>query len=57
MLFTSEGVKPDPEKVKVLEHISPAKYKDELKAFICMMQSNSDFITNFANKWLHYGHY
>ena len=57
MLFTSEGVKPDPEKVKVLEHISPAKYKDELKAFICMMQSNSDFITNFAKKWLHYGHY
>ena len=57
MLFTSEGVKPDPEKVKALEHISPAKDKDELKAFICMMQSNSDFITNFANKWLHYGHY
>ena len=37
MLFTSEGVKPDPEKVKALENISPPKDKDELKSFICMM--------------------
>ena len=50
MLFTSEGVKPDPEKVKALEHISPPKDKDELKSFIGMMQSNSDSIPNFAKK-------
>ena len=50
MLFTSEGVKPDPEKVKALKHISPPKYKDELKSFICMMQSNSDFILKIAKK-------
>ena len=50
MLFTSEGVKPDPEKVKALEHISLSKDKDELKSFICMMQSNSDFISNFPKK-------
>ena len=50
VLFTSEGVKPDPEKVKVLENISPPKDKDELKSFICMMQSNSDFIPNFSKK-------
>ena len=50
MLFTSEGVKPDPEKVKALENISPPKDKDELKSFICMMQSNSDFIPNFSKK-------
>ena len=52
MLFTSEGVKPDPEKVKVkvLENISLTKDKDELKLFICMMQSNSDFIPNFSKK-------
>ena len=48
MLFTSERVKPDPEKVKALKHISPPKDKDELKSFICMMQINSDFIPNFA---------
>ena len=57
MLFTSEGVKPDPEKVKALEHISLPKDKVELKFFICMMQSSSDFIPNFAKKWHHYGHY
>ena len=50
MLFTFEGVKPDPEKVKALKHISPPKDKDELKSFICMMQSNTDFILNFAKK-------
>ena len=49
-LFTSEGVKPDLEKVKASEHISLPKDKDELKSFICMMQSNSDFILNFAKK-------
>ena len=57
MLFTSEEVKPDPEKLKALEHISPPKDKNELKSFICMMQSNSGFILNFAKKWLCYGHY
>ena len=57
MLFTSEEVKPDPEKLKALEHISPPKDKNELKSFICMMQSNSGFIPNFAKKWLCYGHY
>ena len=50
MLFTSEEVKPDPEKFKALENISPPKNKDELKSFICMMQSNSDFIPNFSKK-------
>ena len=50
MLFTSEGVKPDPEKVKALEHISPPKDKEERKSFICIKQSNSDFIPNFAKK-------
>ena len=50
MLLTSEGVKSDPEKNKVLENISPPKDKDELKSFICMMQSNNDFIPNFSKK-------
>ena len=57
MLFTSEGVKPDPEKVKALEHISPPKDKDELNFFICMLQRSSDFIPNFAKKWHHYRRY
>ena len=48
MLFTSEVVKPDPEKVKALQNIKPPKYKNELKSFICMMQSNSDFMPSFA---------
>ena len=48
MLFTSERVKPDPEKVKAFENIKPPTDKDELKSFICMMQGNSDSIPSFA---------
>ena len=47
MLFSSEGVKPDPKKTKVLEDLQPPKNKEELKSFICMMQSNSSFILYF----------
>ena len=43
MLFTSEGVKPDPEKVEALENIKQQKDKDELKSINCMMRNNSDF--------------
>ena len=48
MPFTSKGVKLDPEKVKALEKIKPPVDKGELKYFIRMMQSNSDFIPSFA---------
>ena len=45
MIFSSSGVIPDPEKVKDLENLPPPKKRSELKSFICMMQSNSDFIS------------
>ena len=48
MIFSSNGVRPDPEKVKALENLPPPKNRSELKSFICMMQSNSDFIPNFS---------
>lgn len=48
MIVSSEGVRPDPEKVEVLEHLEEPKNKEELRSFLCMMQSNSDFIENFA---------
>jgi hypothetical protein len=50
MIFCAEGTKPDPEKVEALEYISPPTNKEELISFLCMMQSNSDFISNFSKK-------
>ena len=44
----SDGVRPDPAKVEALNHITPPQSKEELTNFLCMMQSNSDFIPNFA---------
>ena len=50
MIISSVGVRLDPEKVAVLNNLIPPKTKDELKSFVCMMQSNSDFIPNFSSK-------
>ena len=40
----NDGVQPDPSKVETLDYISFPRSKDELISFLCMMQSNSDFI-------------
>ena len=50
MIFSEDGTKQDPEKVEALKYISPSTNKEELISFQCMMQSNSDFISNFTKK-------
>ena len=50
MIFGGDGVKPDPAKVEALEHITPPTSKEELISFLCMLQSNSDFIASFSKK-------
>ena len=50
MIINSKGVQPDPEKVEALDGLQPPKTKDELLSFICMMQSNAEFIPSFAKK-------
>ena len=50
MLIDKDGVRPDPSKVKVLDHISSPTNKEELISFLCMMQSDSEFIANFSKK-------
>ena len=49
MIFSPSGVRPNLEKIKALENLPPPKNRSELKSFICMMQSNIDFIPNFPN--------
>ena len=50
MIYSTEGMKPDPAKEDALKYISPPSNKDDLIIFLCMMQSNADFIENFAQK-------
>ena len=50
MIFGEYGVRPDPDKVDDLRFITPPENKTELISFLCMMQSNSDFIPQFAKK-------
>ena len=50
MIFSADGMKPDPAKVDVLDFITAPTNKDNLLSFLCMMQSNSDLIENFAQK-------
>ena len=50
MIYGANGIRPDSEKVEALDYISAPKNKEELVSFLCMMQSNADFIPNFAHK-------
>ena len=50
MVVSEEGIRPDPEKVDALNDLTRPRNKEELKSFICMMQSNSDFISKFSQK-------
>jgi hypothetical protein len=46
----STGVRPSPVKVDALNYISPPRSKEDLVTFLCMMQSNEEFIPNFARQ-------
>ena len=48
LIVSAEGVKPDPEKVEALEHLEAPRTKEEVRSFLCMMQSNAEFIPNFS---------
>ena len=50
MIVCDEGIRPDPEKVRSLENLDTPTNKEELVSFLCMMQSNSDFIPGFSKK-------
>ena len=48
LIVSEDGVKPDPRKVEALEHLEAPRTKEELRSFLCMMQSNAEFIPNFS---------
>ena len=50
LIVTADGVKPDPNKVAALNHLTTPKNKEELVSFLCMMQSNAGFIQDFSRK-------
>ena len=50
MIFSADGMRPDPSKVDALDFIPAPTNNDDLLSFLCRMQSNSDFIENFAQK-------
>ena len=50
MIFSADGMRPDPAKVDALDFIAAPTNKCDLYSFLCMMQSNSDFIENSAQK-------
>lgn len=50
MSIRADGVKPNPSKVEALDHLQPPTNKQNIISFLCMMQSNSDFIPNFSRR-------
>lgn len=50
MIYSKDGMQPDPNKVEALEYITAPSSKEEVLSFLCMMQSNAEFIPNFAKR-------
>ena len=51
LIIGGDGIRPDPEKVEAaLDHLTTPNNKEELVSFLCMMQSNADFIPGFSKK-------
>lgn len=53
VIVTKDGILPDTDKVKALHLASRPKSKEELMSFLCMVQSNKDFIEGIARKSIH----
>ena len=49
-LYTSEGIKPDPAKIRDVQNMPAPQNRDELKSFLGMITYLSQFIPNFANR-------
>ena len=52
-IVSKDGLLPDPKKVESLQQASRPRSKAELTSFLCMIQSNKDFIPMLANKTKH----
>ena len=50
IVYSAEGIKPDPAKVNDLKYVSPLSNEDDLISFLYMMQLNTDLIENFSQK-------
>jgi hypothetical protein len=48
LVFSGQGISPDPEKVEVLQHISAPSNQAELRSFLGMANYSSQFIHNYA---------
>ena len=53
LLVNNEGLRADPEKVEALRTATRPNSKSELMSFLCMVQSNRDFIPAIARHTVH----
>ena len=59
MIYSENGVSPDPEKLKDLQNMPYQTCKKELQEFLGLITYLSPFIPNLENEWLdnkQYGH-
>ncbi|XP_028418120.1 uncharacterized protein K02A2.6-like [Dendronephthya gigantea] len=48
LVFTKDGIRPDPEKVKAIQHLSPPKNVAQLRSFLGMTNYSAQFIPDYA---------
>ena len=49
-IVSAEGVRPDPKKIAALQAATKPKDKHEVMSFLCMIQSNAEFISKLSEK-------
>ena len=50
IIVSDQGVRPDPEKVQSLRNATRPRNRSEVMSFLCMLQSNSEFIPNLSKE-------
>ena len=53
VMINENGIRPHPDKVAALKQATPPEDRQELTSFLCLIQSNKDFIPNIAKKTGH----
>ena len=53
VILSEHGMRPNPEKVKALKYATEPENRQELISFLCMIQSNKEFIPFIAQKTSH----
>ena len=48
LIFTGKSTKPDPDRMGKLQNVAPPQIESEVRSFLCMANTRSDYIPNYS---------